>query len=104
MNPSHFMNSKSGGNLILQVSNPVVIPAEIGSGIMETMQYLASIIIENISMQANKYMPLEDITWRIMQQISWEAMPSLDGKDRQWHLRQGLVKRNSSTCAQRGMK
>jgi hypothetical protein len=33
-------------------------------------------------MQANKFMPLEDITGKTMQQISWEAMSSLEGKDR----------------------
>lgn len=82
MSPSLFMNSKSGGSLIMQVSNPVVMPAEMGSGIMETLQYLASVGIEKLSMQANKYMPLENITGKTMQQISWEAMPSLEGRDR----------------------
>jgi hypothetical protein len=82
MNPSLFMNANSGGNLIMQISNPVVMPTEMGSGIMETLQYLASIGIEKLSMQANKFMPLEDITGKTMQQISWEAMSSLEGKDR----------------------
>ncbi|CAI8611014.1 unnamed protein product [Vicia faba] len=104
MNPSLFMNSKNGGSLIMQVSNPVVMPAEMGSGIMETLQYLASVGIEKLSMQANKFLPLEDITGKTMQQISWEAMSSLEEKDRQWHLQHDLVTRNGSTCAQRDMK
>lgn len=78
MNPSPFSNAKIGGNLIMQVSNPVVVPAEMGSGIMEILQHLASIGIEKLSMQANKLMPLEDITGKSMQQISWEAIPGLD--------------------------
>ncbi|XP_058756457.1 protein PLASTID MOVEMENT IMPAIRED 1-RELATED 1-like [Vicia villosa] len=104
MNPSLFMNSKSGGNLIMQVSNPVVMPAEMGSGIMETLQYMASVGIEKLSMQANKYMPLEDITGKTMQQISWEAMPSLEGKNRQWNLQPDSVTQKGSTCVQRDMK
>ena len=65
----------------MQISNPVVVPAEMGSGIMDILQYLASIGIEKLSMQANKLMPLEDITGKTMQQIAWEAMP-VQGKER----------------------
>nr|GEU44445.1 hypothetical protein [Tanacetum cinerariifolium] len=32
MNPEIFKNAKSGGNLIMQVSSPVVVPAEMGFG------------------------------------------------------------------------
>ncbi|XP_045812113.1 protein PLASTID MOVEMENT IMPAIRED 1-RELATED 1-like [Trifolium pratense] len=94
MNPSLFMNANSGGDLIMQISNPVVMPTEMGSGIMETLQYLASIGIEKLSLQANKFMPLEDITGKTMQQISWEAMSSLEGKDRQCHLQDDYVQRD----------
>ncbi|XVE97935.1 hypothetical protein REPUB_Repub03eG0061700 [Reevesia pubescens] len=62
MNPSLFSNAKSGGSLIMQASSPVVVPAEMGSGIMDILQRLASVGIEKLSMQANKLMPLEDIT------------------------------------------
>ncbi|PON84465.1 LysM domain-containing protein [Trema orientale] len=79
MNPSLFTNAKNGGNLVMQVSSPVVVPAEMGSGIMEILQRLASIGIEKLSMQANKLMPLEDITGKTMQQVAWEAAPSLEG-------------------------
>ncbi|XP_031108859.1 protein PLASTID MOVEMENT IMPAIRED 1-RELATED 1-like [Ipomoea triloba] len=82
MNPALFKNAKSGGKLILQVSSPVVVPAEMGSGVMDILQHLASIGIEKFSMQANKLMPLEDITGKTMQQIAWEAAPSLEGPER----------------------
>lgn len=82
MNPSLFANAKSGGNLIMQVSSPVVVPAEMGSGIMDILQRLASVGIEKLSMQANKLMPLEDITGKTMQQVAWEASPALEGFQR----------------------
>ncbi|XP_049413257.1 protein PLASTID MOVEMENT IMPAIRED 1-RELATED 1-like isoform X1 [Solanum stenotomum] len=83
MNPSLFKNAKSGGSLIMQVSSPVVVPAEMGSGIMDILQHLASIGIEKLSIQANKLMPLEDITGQTMQHIGWETAPRLDGTVRQ---------------------
>ncbi|GAU33168.1 hypothetical protein TSUD_206270 [Trifolium subterraneum] len=103
MNPSLFTNADSGRNLIMQISNPVVMPIEMGSGIMETLQYLASIGIEKLSVQANKFMPLEDITGKTMQQISWEAMSSLEGKDRQC-MQDHLETRKGSTYVQRDLK
>ncbi|XVE70667.1 hypothetical protein DITRI_Ditri10aG0089100 [Diplodiscus trichospermus] len=83
MNPSLFKNAKSGGSLIMQASSPVVVPAEMGSGIMDILQRLASVGIEKLSMQANKLMPLEDITGKTMQQVAWEASPTLEGPERQ---------------------
>lgn len=82
MNPVLFSNAKSKGSLIMQVSSPVVVPAEMGSGIMEILQRLASVGIEKLSMQANKLMPLEDINGKTMQQIAWEAAPSLGAPER----------------------
>ncbi|KAK8543183.1 hypothetical protein V6N13_136285 [Hibiscus sabdariffa] len=83
MNPSLFRDAKSGGSLIMQVSSPVVVPAEMGSGIMDILQGLASVGIEKLSMQANKLMPLEDITGKTMEQVAWEAAPALEGPERQ---------------------
>ncbi|GFS43446.1 hypothetical protein Acr_00g0085150 [Actinidia rufa] len=83
MNPTLFRNAKSGGSLIMQVSSPVVVPAEMGSGIMEILQRLASVGIEKLSMQANKIMPLEDVTGKTMQEIAWEAAHSLEAPERQ---------------------
>lgn len=82
MNPALFSNAKSGGSLIMQVSSPVVVPAEMGSGIMDILQRLASVGIEKLSMQANKLMPLEDITGKTMQQVAWEAAAALEGPER----------------------
>lgn len=82
MNPSLFKNAKNNGNLVMQVSSPVVVPAEMGSGIMDIMQTLASIGIEKLSMQASKLMPLEDITGKTMQQVAWEALPSSEANAR----------------------
>lgn len=79
MNPTLFKNAKNNGSLIMQVSSPVVVPAEMGSGIMEILQCLASAGIEKLSMQANKLMPLENITGKTMQQVAWEAAPTLEG-------------------------
>ncbi|XP_020225915.1 protein PLASTID MOVEMENT IMPAIRED 1-RELATED 1 [Cajanus cajan] len=105
LNPSLFRNSKTGGRLIMQVSNPVVMPAEMGSRIMEILQCLASVGIEKLSMQANKLMPLEEITGKTMQQISWEAKSALEGThSRQFHLQHDLVTEQESTCAQKGLK
>ncbi|XP_059432367.1 protein PLASTID MOVEMENT IMPAIRED 1-RELATED 1-like [Corylus avellana] len=83
MSPSVFSNAKNGGSLIMQVSSPVVIPAEMGSEIMEILQCLASVGIEKLSMQANKLMPLEDITGKTIQQVAWEAAYTLEGSERQ---------------------
>lgn len=82
MNPALFRNAKSGGSLIMQVSSPVVMPADMGSGVMDILQHLASVGIEKLSMQANKLMPLDDVTGKTMQQIAWEAAPSLEGPER----------------------
>ncbi|XP_009619793.1 protein PLASTID MOVEMENT IMPAIRED 1-RELATED 1 [Nicotiana tomentosiformis] len=83
MNPAIFKNAKGGGNLIMQVSSPVVVPAEMGSGIIDILQHLASIGMEKLSMQASKLMPLEDITGKTMEQIAWGNAPSLEGPERQ---------------------
>lgn len=83
MNPVLFNSAKNGGRLIMQVSNPVVVPAEMGSGVMDILQNLASVGIEKLSMQANKLMPLEDITGKTVQQIAWEAEPNLEALERQ---------------------
>ena len=82
MNPNLFTNAKSGGSLIMQVSRPVVVPAELGSGVTDVLQHLASVGLERLSMQANKLMPLEDITGSTMQQIAWEAAPRVEASKR----------------------
>ncbi|WOH08954.1 hypothetical protein DCAR_0728405 [Daucus carota subsp. sativus] len=88
MSPELFRNAKVGGSLVMQVSSPVVVPAEMGSGITEILQGLASVGIEKLSMQATKLMPLEDISGKMMQHITWEANPSLEAPERQVPLQQ----------------
>ncbi|KAE8667078.1 Detected protein of unknown function [Hibiscus syriacus] len=83
MNPSLFSNAKNCGNMIMQVSNPVVVPVEMGSGIMDILRQLGSVGIEKLSRQANKLMPLEDITGKTMEQVAWETAPTLEGPERQ---------------------
>ncbi|KAL0729622.1 hypothetical protein Bca4012_025715 [Brassica carinata] len=82
MNPLLFRNSKAGESLIMQVSSPVVVPAEMGSGIMDILQKLATAGIEKLSMQASKVMPLDDITGKTMEEFLWEASPAIDGGHR----------------------
>ncbi|KHG14805.1 N-acetylmuramoyl-L-alanine amidase sle1 [Gossypium arboreum] len=67
-------------------SEALMLPAEMGSGIMDILQQLASVGIEKLSMQANKLMPLEDITGKTMEQVAWEAAPALEGPERQCSL------------------
>ncbi|XP_057428620.1 protein PLASTID MOVEMENT IMPAIRED 1-RELATED 1-like [Lotus japonicus] len=104
MNPSLFSNTKNDGNLIMQVSNPVVVPAEMGSGITEVLQCLASVGIEKLSMQAKELMPLEDITGKTMHQIAWEAMPSLEGAERQCNLQHDSTAGHDTTPVRRDLK
>ncbi|KAE8682915.1 myosin-Vb-like [Hibiscus syriacus] len=86
MSPSIFKDSNVGGSLIMQASSPVVVPAEMGPRVMDILQRLASTGIEKLSMQANKLMPLEDITGETMEQVAWEASPTLEGSNRQYLL------------------
>ncbi|KAG8471841.1 hypothetical protein CXB51_036135 [Gossypium anomalum] len=104
MNPSLFRDAKSGGNLIMQVSNPVVVPAEMGSGIMDILQQLASVGIEKLSMQANKLMPLEDITGKTMEQVAWEAAPALEGPARQCSLQHDFEVGEDMSSSQKKVK
>ncbi|KAK2644947.1 hypothetical protein Ddye_020142 [Dipteronia dyeriana] len=88
MNPSLYRNAKNVGSLIIQVSRPVVLPAEMGSDIIDILQHLASSGINKLSMQTNKLMPLEDITGRTLQQVAQEAAPRTVVPERQsspWH-------------------
>lgn len=82
MNPSLFQNAKGRGSLIMQASSPVVVPAEMGSGVMDILQGLAAMGIEKLSKQANNLMPLEDITGNTIQQIASQVAPSLEIADR----------------------
>ncbi|KAK6927253.1 NT-type C2 domain [Dillenia turbinata] len=80
MNPILFKNFKSGGRLVMQASNHVVLPAEMGSNVMEILQHLASFGVEKLSMQVNNLMPLEEITGKTWQQVVLEPTPLMEPK------------------------
>lgn len=75
MNPVHFQSSKgNSGKLLMQVSKPVVVPAEMGSGTVDILRNMASMGIENMALQAMTAMPLEDVTGMSIEQIAIEGM------------------------------
>uniref|UniRef100_A0A2P2Q429 Uncharacterized protein LOC105122155 n=1 Tax=Rhizophora mucronata TaxID=61149 RepID=A0A2P2Q429_RHIMU len=82
MNPSLFGNSKNVGSLIMQVSRPVVLSAQMGCDIMGILQHMASLGSENLRMQTSKLMPLEDLTGKTLQQIAQDARPGATGPNR----------------------
>ncbi|XWS72408.1 hypothetical protein CRYUN_Cryun02cG0037400 [Craigia yunnanensis] len=88
MNPSLFRSCKNVGHLVMQVSRAAVFPPRLGTDIMEILQNLASLGIENLSLQVNKLMPLKDITGKTLQQIALEAAPSAAMPERLVELQQ----------------
>lgn len=97
MSPSLFKNAKNHESLIMQVSSPVVVPAEMGSGIMDILQCLASVGIEKLSRHAKKLMPLEDISGKTMQQVAWQVSPNVETCERQEFLQHP----NPDACGRR---
>lgn len=91
MNPSLLRNAKNVGSLIMQVSRPVVLPAQVGSEIIDILQHLASVGIKKLSMQINELMPLEDITGKTLQEVVQEAAPRTLVPERQTSLQYGSL-------------
>lgn len=79
MNPVHFVNSKIGGRLVMHVSKPVVVTAEMGSSAMDLLRKMAAVGIDDLTSQAMMSMPMEDITGKTIQQIALEGSRTLDG-------------------------
>jgi len=73
MSPLLFKNVKKCGSLVMQASKPVVLPAELGSDVMDILQSMASTGVIRLSKQLHKLMPLEELSGRIVQQLAWEA-------------------------------
>ncbi|XP_021738938.1 protein PLASTID MOVEMENT IMPAIRED 1-RELATED 1-like [Chenopodium quinoa] len=73
MSPLLFKNANNCGSLIMQTSKTLVLPTELGSDIMEILQYLASVGYERLSKKMHNLLPMEDLSGKIMQQIAWEA-------------------------------
>ncbi|XP_047174299.1 protein PLASTID MOVEMENT IMPAIRED 1-RELATED 1 [Vigna umbellata] len=86
MSPSLFKNAKNCGNLITQASNPVVLPAEMGNDILDILQHVASDGVEELCHHIYKLLPLQDITGKSIEHISWEAITNkgTPGRQRTW--------------------
>ncbi|XP_039044245.1 protein PLASTID MOVEMENT IMPAIRED 1-RELATED 2-like [Hibiscus syriacus] len=91
MNPSHFINCKNVGYLVMQVSRAAVFPARLGIDVMEILRNLASLGIENLSMKVNNLMPLDDITGKTLQKVALEAAPTTVVLERWGKLKQELL-------------
>ncbi|XP_038884619.1 protein PLASTID MOVEMENT IMPAIRED 1-RELATED 1-like [Benincasa hispida] len=76
MSPWLSQNTSIGQSLVIQCSEPVVLPAELGHDIMEIAQNLALAGTENLSTLAKKLMPLDNITGKTLQQMVSECSPS----------------------------
>lgn len=76
MSPSLFRNAKNDGSLIIQVSNPVVLPAKMGNDVIEILQNLALVGAEKLYLQINELIPIEDITGKTIKQVACSAASS----------------------------
>ncbi|GAB2285925.1 hypothetical protein Dimus_020357 [Dionaea muscipula] len=68
-----LLRSAEGKVLIMQASSPAVLPAEMGSGILDILQCIASAGTERLSKQLNVLMPLEEVSGKVIQQLAEEA-------------------------------
>jgi len=71
MSPSHF-RAPEAGQLVMQVSNTVVVPSEMGATSMAILRRMAMAGMEEMGAQAMTAMPLEDITGKGVNQLSVE--------------------------------
>ncbi|CAN4076756.1 unnamed protein product [Withania somnifera] len=87
MSPLLFSNARNRARLIMQFSSPVVLPAAMGCDVMEILCCWASGGISKMSSQADKLMPLEDITGRNIEEMTWEtgARHEPDERFTFWH-------------------
>lgn len=94
MSPQLFRNARNGARLIMQFSSPVVLPAAMGCDVMEILSCWASGGISKMSAQADKLMPLEDITGRNIEEMAWETGARLEPDERFtfWHGLLGMKK------------
>ncbi|XP_055820378.1 protein PLASTID MOVEMENT IMPAIRED 1-RELATED 1-like isoform X2 [Solanum dulcamara] len=94
ISPQLFRNARNGARLIMQFSSPVVLPAAMGCSVMEILSCWASGGISKMSAQADKMIPLEDITGRNIQEMAWEAGSKLELVERFtfWHGLFGMKK------------
>ncbi|CAM6011666.1 unnamed protein product [Sphagnum balticum] len=76
MSPGNF---KKNGQLVMQVSKPVVVPGEMGSSSMDILRQMAITGIEGMADQTRMVMPLEDITGKTVEEIASEGLLALKG-------------------------
>ncbi|CAM6021551.1 unnamed protein product [Sphagnum balticum] len=79
MNPSNFQAGTGSGQLVMQVSKPVVVPADVGSTSMDILRRMAAAGVDGMADQAKLAMPLEDITGKTVEQIATEGFAALEG-------------------------
>lgn len=75
MSPTHFQGGSAGGGLVMQVSNPVVLPSEMRATSMDILRRMAVAGMEGMPAEAIMAMPLEDITGKPLDLISFEQRP-----------------------------
>ncbi|XP_057848475.2 protein PLASTID MOVEMENT IMPAIRED 1-RELATED 1 isoform X2 [Cryptomeria japonica] len=79
MNPRHFVNSKIGGKLVMHVSKPLVMSAEMGSTAIDILRRMAATGMDTLASQAMVAMPLEDIAGKTIEQVMLEGSSALEG-------------------------
>lgn len=66
MSPVHFEATGESGQLVMQVSNPIVVPSKLGTASMDILQRMAAAGMKGMAAQAIMAMPLEDITGKTL--------------------------------------
>ncbi|KAL8152290.1 hypothetical protein V2J09_010050 [Rumex salicifolius] len=79
MSPSLFIGSKNGGTLIIQVSKPSVLPAAMGTELLDVLQGMAFGGLELMTKQAREMMPLADLSGKIIQTLA--CSEEMSGRD-----------------------
>ncbi|KAI5057713.1 hypothetical protein GOP47_0027728 [Adiantum capillus-veneris] len=74
MDPVLFQSENCSGKLVMQVSKPVVLPSEMGSGTVDVLRNMASMGIENMALQAMTAMPLDELMGMSIEQIAMEGL------------------------------
>ncbi|KAJ7517744.1 hypothetical protein O6H91_21G038900 [Diphasiastrum complanatum] len=86
MSSIHFQRSQYDVRLVMHLSRPVVVPAEMGYKAVDILQELAAAGMEQMVAQAIKAMPLDDITGKSEQQIALEGRAALESTSHRLYL------------------
>ncbi|GJT73902.1 plastid movement impaired 1-related 1-like protein isoform X1 [Tanacetum coccineum] len=82
MNPILFKKAKNGERLILQVSNAVVLPPEMGYNGVDILVKWAKVGPDVMLFQATHLMPLEEVTGKTLQQAAWKGESGMEVLER----------------------